>query len=110
MGSSIPHFGADFNLFSVLTLLQDSMFERLQFRSVTDQQAYLQDEGAFLTDYLQSHSQHAEKATVEYLQQLARVRIDLDMTADLIVEKLRAKGVQFISVPQESFVFSYMSK
>lgn len=105
LGSSMPHLGVDFNFFFffVLTLFQDSMFERLQFRSVTDQQSYLQDEGAFLTDYLQSHGQHAEKPTVEYLQQLARVRVDLDMTADLIVGKLRAKGVQFISIQQESF-------
>lgn len=67
------------------------MYERLQFRSVADQQLCLQDESAFLTDYLQSQS--AETATVEYLQQVARVRMDLDMAASLIVEKLRAKGV-----------------
>jgi len=69
------------------------MFERLQFRSNADKQTYLQDESAFLTDFLQLLGQSAENATVEYLQQLARVRMDLDMTATLIVEKLRAKGV-----------------
>lgn len=68
------------------------MFERLQFRSVADQQVCLQDESAFLTDYLQSHGQSAETATVDYLQQVARVRIDLDMVASLIVEKLRTAG------------------
>lgn len=69
------------------------MFERLQFRSVADQNVCLQDESAFLTDYLQSHGQSAEAATVEYLQQVARVRMDLDMAASLIMEKLRANGV-----------------
>ncbi len=69
------------------------MFERSQFRSVADQQVCLQDESAFLTDYLQSHGQSAETATVEYLQQVARVRMDLDMAASLIVKKLRAPGV-----------------
>ena len=68
------------------------MFERLQFRSIADQQRCLKDESAFLTDYLQSHDQSAEKATVEYLQQMARVRMDLDMAATLIMEKLRNPG------------------
>ncbi|XP_041853322.1 E3 ubiquitin-protein ligase rnf213-alpha isoform X2 [Melanotaenia boesemani] len=77
-----------------INCLEDAMFERLQFRSVADQQAYLQDESAFLNEFLQSHGQSAEKATVEYLQQLARVRMNLDMTATQIVEKLRAMGSQ----------------
>ncbi|XP_017280867.1 E3 ubiquitin-protein ligase rnf213-alpha [Kryptolebias marmoratus] len=75
-----------------INCLEDSMFERLQFRSVGDQQAYLRDESAFLTDYLQSHGQRGEKPAVQYLQQLARVRMDLDVTASLIVDKLRATG------------------
>ncbi|XP_023265809.1 E3 ubiquitin-protein ligase RNF213 [Seriola lalandi dorsalis] len=77
-----------------INCLEDSMFERLQFRSTADQQVCLQDESAFLTDYLQSHGQSAETATVEYLQQVARVRMDLDMAASLIVEKLRANESQ----------------
>ncbi|KAK5599708.1 hypothetical protein CRENBAI_016743 [Crenichthys baileyi] len=77
-----------------INCLEDSMFERLQFRSAADQKAYLQNETAFLTEYLKTHSQDAEKPTVEYLQQLARVRMDLDMTASLIVEQLRATGGQ----------------
>ncbi|XP_070836494.1 E3 ubiquitin-protein ligase rnf213-alpha [Chaetodon trifascialis] len=75
-----------------INCLEDSMFERLQFRSVADQQVCLQHESAFLTDYLQSQS--AETATVEYLQQVARVRMDLDMAASLIMEKLRARGAE----------------
>ncbi|XP_054463285.1 E3 ubiquitin-protein ligase rnf213-alpha [Anoplopoma fimbria] len=73
-----------------INCLEDSMFERLQFRSIADQRVCLQDESAFLTDYLQSHGQSAETATVEYLQQVARVRMDLEMAARLIIEKLRA--------------------
>ncbi|XP_040012185.1 E3 ubiquitin-protein ligase rnf213-alpha isoform X2 [Xiphias gladius] len=71
-----------------INCLEDSMFERLQFRSIADQQVCLQDESAFLTDYLQSHGQSGETATVEYLQQVARVRMDLDLAASLIMEKL----------------------
>lgn len=67
------------------------MYERFQFRSIADQQVCLRDETAFLIDYMQSQS--AETATVEYLQQVARVRMDLDMAACLIVETLRATGV-----------------
>ncbi|XP_040919421.1 E3 ubiquitin-protein ligase rnf213-alpha isoform X2 [Toxotes jaculatrix] len=77
-----------------INCLEDSMFERLQFRSIADQQVCLQDESAFLTDYLQSHGQSAETATVEYLQQVARVRMDLGMAASLVVRKLRANESQ----------------
>lgn len=67
------------------------MYERFQFRSTADHQVCLQDESAFLIDYLQSQS--AETATVGYLQQVARVRMDLDMAASIIVEKLKPTGV-----------------
>ncbi|XP_034448201.1 E3 ubiquitin-protein ligase rnf213-alpha isoform X1 [Hippoglossus hippoglossus] len=77
-----------------MNCLEDSMLERLQFRSIADQQVCLQNESAFLTDYLQAHGQSAETATVEYLQQMARVRMDLDMAARLIIEKLRSKESQ----------------
>lgn len=69
------------------------MFERLQFRSPAEQQACLQNETAFLTEYLLSCGQSAETATVEYLQQVARVRMDLDMAATLIMEEPRATRV-----------------
>ncbi|XP_014912893.1 E3 ubiquitin-protein ligase RNF213 isoform X2 [Poecilia latipinna] len=75
-----------------INCLEDSMFERLQFRSAADQKAYFQNESAFLTEYLQTHGQHPEKPSVEYLQQLARVRMDLDRTASLIVENMRETG------------------
>ncbi|XP_061567178.1 E3 ubiquitin-protein ligase rnf213-alpha [Cololabis saira] len=77
-----------------INCLEDSMFERLQFRSIADEQAYVQDENAFLTDFLQTHDTSATNATVECLQQVARVRMDLDLTARIIVEKLRTAGSQ----------------
>ncbi|XP_029363545.1 E3 ubiquitin-protein ligase rnf213-alpha [Echeneis naucrates] len=73
-----------------INCLEDSMFERLQFRSVADQQVCLQDESAFLTDYLHSHGQSTGTTTVENMQHIARVRMALDMAAGLVVEKLRA--------------------
>ncbi|XP_034396196.1 E3 ubiquitin-protein ligase rnf213-alpha isoform X2 [Cyclopterus lumpus] len=77
-----------------INCLEDSMFERFQFRSIACQRRGLQDEGSFLTDYLQSHGQSAETATVEYLQQVARVRMDLDMAASHITKKLRGTESQ----------------
>ncbi|XP_038133385.1 E3 ubiquitin-protein ligase rnf213-alpha isoform X1 [Cyprinodon tularosa] len=74
-----------------INCLEDSMFERLQFRCAADKKAYLANESAFLTEYLQTR-QCTEKPSMEYLQQVARVRMDLDMTANLIIEKLRAAG------------------
>ncbi|XP_034046727.1 E3 ubiquitin-protein ligase rnf213-alpha [Thalassophryne amazonica] len=74
-----------------INCLEDSMFERLQFRSAADQQLCLKDEGAFLNDYL-SDSHSPITATIDYLQQVARVRMDLDLAAHLLVEKLTATG------------------
>uniref|UniRef100_A0AAZ3REY3 RING-type E3 ubiquitin transferase n=1 Tax=Oncorhynchus tshawytscha TaxID=74940 RepID=A0AAZ3REY3_ONCTS len=48
------------------------------------QQACMQDERVFLGDFLQLDAGHA--ATVEYLQQVARVRMGLDRAADLLEE------------------------
>ncbi|XP_028266969.1 E3 ubiquitin-protein ligase rnf213-alpha-like isoform X1 [Parambassis ranga] len=77
-----------------INCLEDSMFERVHFTSTADQEACLQDESAFLTDFLQSPGQSAGRAMVEYLRQVARVRMDLDMAAKLIVERVKATGLQ----------------
>lgn len=69
------------------------MHEKVQFRTITEQQGFLQEETAFLVDYEQSQS--AETTTVEYLQQVARVRMDLDLAACLVVEKLKRTGLDF---------------
>lgn len=67
------------------------MYERFQFRTTAEQQVFLQEENGFLADY--QLSQSAEATTVEYLQHVARVRMDLDMAACLIVEKLKPTGL-----------------
>lgn len=72
------------------------MYERFQFSSAAEQQACLQDEEKFLSDYLTI--QAAETATVEYLQQVARVRMDLDVAARLIVDNLKPSGVFFLLI------------
>ncbi|XP_045076975.1 E3 ubiquitin-protein ligase rnf213-alpha-like isoform X2 [Coregonus clupeaformis] len=71
-----------------INCLEDSMFERMQCHTAAEQQACLQDESVFLGDFLQLDAGHA--ATVEYLQQVARVRIGLDRAADLLVHMLSA--------------------
>ncbi|CAB1350132.1 unnamed protein product, partial [Coregonus sp. 'balchen'] len=67
-----------------INCLEDSMFERMQCHTAAEQQACLQDESVFLGDFLQLDAGHA--ATVEYLQQVARVRMGLDRAADLLEE------------------------
>ncbi|XP_053706651.1 E3 ubiquitin-protein ligase rnf213-alpha isoform X2 [Synchiropus splendidus] len=74
-----------------LNCLEDSMFEQSQFRSEAELLACLQDEAAFLTQY-QSLEPCVQTVTIDYLQQVARVRLDLDMAATLIVEQLRSRG------------------
>lgn len=69
------------------------MYERFQFRSADARRVCLQDESLFLINYLETQS--AETATVAYLQQVARVRMDLDVAASLIVEKAKPSGVFF---------------
>lgn len=69
------------------------MYERVQFRTVPEQQGFLQEETAFLVDY--EKSQSAETTTVEYLQQVARVRMDLDLAARLVVANRKDAGLDF---------------
>uniref|UniRef100_A0A8C7KKT6 RING-type E3 ubiquitin transferase n=1 Tax=Oncorhynchus kisutch TaxID=8019 RepID=A0A8C7KKT6_ONCKI len=49
-----------------------------------DQQAYLQKETEFLSQFLDSVTVSAETVTIEYLQQIARVRLCLDTAAHLL--------------------------
>ena len=51
------------------------------------------EERAFLGDFLQSHAASgAQGATVEYLQQIARTRLCLDLSASLLVDSLDVTG------------------
>ncbi|XP_059932798.1 E3 ubiquitin-protein ligase rnf213-alpha-like isoform X3 [Gadus macrocephalus] len=69
-----------------INCLEDSMFERRQFRSIAEQQAYLQDERVFLSS--RTRAACPDSATVEHLQQVARVRMGLDMAATLLVQQM----------------------
>ncbi|KAJ7989846.1 hypothetical protein DPEC_G00308720 [Dallia pectoralis] len=71
-----------------INCLEDSMFDRMQCHTAAEHQACLRDEQVFLSDFLQSGACSGHAATVEYLQQLARVRMGLDMAADLLVVPL----------------------
>nr|XP_057905202.1 E3 ubiquitin-protein ligase rnf213-alpha isoform X2 [Doryrhamphus excisus] len=75
-----------------MNCMQDSMFERFEFRSDTDRRACLRHESDFLREFLLSHNMSAERATVENLQQLARVRMDLDVAAAIIGAKPQDGG------------------
>ncbi|KAM6957229.1 E3 ubiquitin-protein ligase rnf213-alpha-like [Aplochiton taeniatus] len=75
-----------------MNCLEDSMFEKMQCQTVVERQAHLQDEKAFLVDYLQSDAASVRAATIGYLQQVARVRMCLDMAAHLLVERVTVPG------------------
>ncbi|KAL7850786.1 hypothetical protein SRHO_G00201350 [Serrasalmus rhombeus] len=68
-----------------INCLEDSMIERTQWHSVAEQQACLQEESNFLLEFLQSGAGAAGAATIEHFQQLARIRLCLDMAAGLVV-------------------------
>lgn len=68
-----------------MNCLEDSMYDRTQWHTVAEQQNCLQEETRFLLEFLQSDSVSAHTATVKHLQRLARVRLCLDMAADLLV-------------------------
>ncbi|XP_061556782.1 E3 ubiquitin-protein ligase rnf213-alpha isoform X1 [Phycodurus eques] len=74
-----------------LKCLQDSMFESFQFRSDTDKQACMRRETAFLMEVLRSLSPSAAEeavVTVEHLQQVARLRMNLDLAATIIAPEM----------------------
>ncbi|XP_029582376.1 E3 ubiquitin-protein ligase rnf213-alpha isoform X4 [Salmo trutta] len=69
-----------------INCLEDSMFDRKphECQKPADQQAYLQNETEFLRHFLDFVTASAETVTIEYLQQIARVRLCLDMAAHLL--------------------------
>ncbi|XP_061703162.1 E3 ubiquitin-protein ligase rnf213-alpha isoform X2 [Syngnathoides biaculeatus] len=74
-----------------LKCLQDSMFESFQFRSDSDKHACMRRETDFLFEVLQSLSfseAQEELVTVENLQQVARLRMNLDLAADIIATEM----------------------
>ncbi|KAJ8245187.1 hypothetical protein GJAV_G00274190 [Gymnothorax javanicus] len=71
-----------------INCLEDSMLERTQFHTAAERTAFLQDERNFLEHFLHSSSSMALKISIDHLQQIARVRLCLDVTAHLLVERL----------------------
>ncbi|XP_061741549.1 E3 ubiquitin-protein ligase rnf213-alpha-like isoform X1 [Nerophis ophidion] len=74
-----------------MNCLQDSMYERFVFRSDTDRRVCLRHESDFLKEFLLSHNLSAEP-TVENLQQVARLRMDLDVAAAIIDTQFQGMG------------------
>ncbi|KAI1884420.1 hypothetical protein AGOR_G00226220 [Albula goreensis] len=76
-----------------INCLEDSMLGRTQCHKVVERLACLQDERNFLCDFLSSSGTSPEMATIEYLQQIARVRLCLDMATKLLVDRLANPGI-----------------
>ncbi len=72
------------------------MYDRTQWHSVAEQQTCLQEETHFLLEFLHSDSVTAHTASIELLQKVARVRLCLDMAADLLVNRVTSAGKCFI--------------
>ncbi|XP_077086723.1 E3 ubiquitin-protein ligase rnf213-alpha [Siphateles boraxobius] len=70
-----------------INCLEDSMYDRTQWHSVAEQQACLQEETHFLLEFAGSDSVSSHTASIERLQRVARVRLGLDVAADLLVNR-----------------------
>ncbi|KAF4115229.1 hypothetical protein G5714_002718 [Onychostoma macrolepis] len=77
-----------------INCLEDSMYDRTQWHSVAEQQICLEEEKCFLLEFLHSDSVSAHTASIEHLQQVARVRLCLDMAADLLFNRVTRAGAQ----------------
>ncbi|RXN17930.1 E3 ubiquitin-protein ligase RNF213-alpha-like protein [Labeo rohita] len=80
-----------------INCLEDSMYDRTQWHCVVEQQTCLEDETHFLQEFLQTGSVSAHTVSIELLQQVARVRLCLDMAADLCFNRATSAGAQDIS-------------
>nr|XP_061805731.1 E3 ubiquitin-protein ligase rnf213-alpha-like [Nerophis lumbriciformis] len=75
-----------------LKCLQDSMFESFQVRSNTEKQMCMLGETDFLMKLSSGISMAGVEVTVEHLQQVARVRMDLDLAATIITTEEPDEG------------------
>nr|XP_044602039.1 E3 ubiquitin-protein ligase RNF213 isoform X2 [Equus asinus] len=68
--------------------LEDSIHERNSAFSVSEESKYLREEGHFLETYLAGRRgrKPAKEASVEYLQEMARIRLCLDRASDFLSE------------------------
>ncbi|XP_041076276.1 E3 ubiquitin-protein ligase rnf213-alpha-like isoform X2 [Polyodon spathula] len=65
-----------------INCLEDSMYENAQCFTVAEQQSLLEQESHFLRHGIGSKG---SSVSVEYLQEIARIRLSLDMAADFLV-------------------------
>ncbi|KAJ8011123.1 hypothetical protein DPEC_G00054920 [Dallia pectoralis] len=72
-----------------INCLEDSLLDKMANESHKPghQQAYLEDETRFLGHFLDIVDESTETVTIEYLQQIARVRLCLDKAAQLLHKK-----------------------
>ncbi|XP_040296683.1 E3 ubiquitin-protein ligase RNF213-like [Bufo bufo] len=69
--------------------LEDSLFEKGQkIQCASDKEKYLNDEGSFLEQY--THGREKPDKTVQFLQDLARIRLALNKAAELF--SVKSKG------------------
>ncbi|XP_069055826.1 E3 ubiquitin-protein ligase RNF213 isoform X2 [Pleurodeles waltl] len=67
--------------------LEDSMYEKVKSYSDSEKLACLKNEGPFLEQYLQLKRQRCcQESSIEYLQRVARIRLCLDTTAELLFQ------------------------
>ncbi|MGH0136482.1 UNVERIFIED_CONTAM: hypothetical protein FKN15_010117 [Acipenser sinensis] len=66
-----------------INCLEDSMYENAQCFTVSEQQSLLEQESHFLRHAI---GNKGSSVSVEYLQEIARIRLSLDMAANFLVE------------------------
>ncbi|XP_064180420.1 E3 ubiquitin-protein ligase rnf213-alpha-like [Anguilla rostrata] len=90
--SIIVEEGDKCNLYALyINCLEDSLFERLQCHTATERRSFLQVERDFLNYFLSCDPTSVRTVTVEQLQQVARVRLCLDVAAELLTQGLLGK-------------------
>jgi len=67
--------------------LEDSLYEKTSALSTSEELTYLREEGVFLRTCLGRHGpEPASEASVEYLQEMARIRLCLNRASDFLGE------------------------
>ncbi|XP_071066939.1 E3 ubiquitin-protein ligase RNF213 isoform X2 [Dasypus novemcinctus] len=69
-----------------INCLEDSIHEKTSTCSKNDELNYVREEGHFLKTYCSSRRAVASEASVEYLQEVARIRLCLDRASDFLFE------------------------
>nr|XP_025715341.1 E3 ubiquitin-protein ligase RNF213 [Callorhinus ursinus] len=73
--------------------LEDSLYEKTSALSTSKELTYLREEGVFLKTYLRRRGpEPASEASVEYLQEMARIRLCLNRASDFLSELQEGSG------------------